>query len=93
MNKRENLAALVQELIDKLSGQIPQSEKAHGWSEQCRVAMLDFFRQMLNDVRTGVDLRSKPEYLTLVRGLDHWGVTGGAWLEQAARVSNLARKL
>jgi hypothetical protein len=55
--------------------------------------MLALFARLAADLSAGIDFRTKPEYGTLIRGLDHWGISKGELFEAAVKISNSIRDL
>ena len=66
----------VQVLIEKLSQSLSNEDLACGWREKSQEAMLRLFKRMLNDLKCKTP-QIKDEYLTIIRGLDHWGIEDG----------------
>jgi hypothetical protein len=89
---RQDLVVRLDDIIERLSGPLPEAELRHGWTEQSRKAMGIFFTRMRGDVVAGKDLKSFPEYVGLVRGLDHWGIGGGELFRAAAELGSLATR-
>jgi hypothetical protein len=86
------LLGCLDNIIDRLSTPLPEAEVQQGWTEQARDAMRAFFLQMRSDAAALKDLKSIPYYVSVVRGLDHWGIAGGELLEAAAKIGSLVRK-
>jgi hypothetical protein len=85
----QHIVAAIDDLIEKLSGPLTGNEVANGWSERSQKAMLEFFQ----DLR--LKLMSDDEsllYFSIVRGLDHWGVSGGELFQKAAEVDRELRE-
>ena len=82
------LTVLVDEIILKLSGQLPEEEMKQGWSETSQDAMLTFFRDLRIKLSNGESL----PYLGILRGLDHWGVEGGEIFHLVAQLDHKLRE-
>ncbi len=82
MNDRETLIATLENLVDKLSRPLSADESRKGWTEASQSAILSF----LNDLRTKLLADETIPYLSIVRALDHWGVTGGELFQEAAKI-------
>jgi hypothetical protein len=82
-----DLVTNINELIDELSLPLRPEEVAHGWSEPSQAAMLKFFEDLRQRVIAGEQLG----YLGIVRGLDHWGISGGELFRKAAEVDHELR--
>ena len=87
MITRDEIANRLENLIGQLSKELPPTEIQNGWTEDSRQAMLKFFQRLHSDLASGVVVSSKTEYVTISRGMDHWGITGGELLEEAAKIS------
>jgi len=93
MTSRIEVANRIEKLINKLSRQLPPQEIQNGWTEDSRKAMLDFFQRLHSDLVAGVAVSTKTEYITIPRGMDHWGITDGELLEEAAKISDAIKRL
>jgi hypothetical protein len=89
---RETLLVQLDNIIERLSQHLPQAEVRCGWTEESREAMRSFFEQMRIDASAGKELKFLPEYVSLLRGLDHWGIASGPLFEAAAEIGMLARQ-
>jgi hypothetical protein len=78
----QNLITKIDELIEGLSVPLRPDELAHGWSEPSQSAMLNFFEDLRLKVTAGEQL----PYLAILRGLDHWGISGGELFRKVAEV-------
>lgn len=85
----QSLIPTIEDLIQKLSTPLQPDELAHGWSESSQKAMLEFFEDLREKVLAGETL----PYLGIVRGLDHWGISGGQLFQKAAEVDHELRQL
>lgn len=79
-------------MAEALSRPLPPEELAHGWTEEARRAILDLLARLRADLAAEV-LPEMASYTALARGMDHWGITGGELLEQAAQLSAEIRRL
>jgi hypothetical protein len=77
-------------LIVQLEGPLPAAERAAGWTEQSRTAFLAAFERL----RQALEASTVPPHPpSIAREMDHWGITGGHLLEEAARLSLALRRL
>jgi hypothetical protein len=79
----------IEELIERLSSPPSASEIRDGWTAKSKVAMKDLLVDLLAKFRSGQSLPP----LSISRGMDTWGVTGGDLFEEAAKISNELRSL
>jgi hypothetical protein len=91
MNVSE-LSERVNALIALLGGELSDADRSCGWTEESRDAMRVFFEKFRADILSGKDLREKPEYASVARGLDHWGISSGGLFEAAVAVANFVIK-
>jgi hypothetical protein len=84
----QHLVTTIDALIEELSRPLPADELAHGWSKPSQKAMLEFFQDLRIKIRAGESL----PYLSIVRALDHWGVTGGELFQEAAEADRQLRE-
>jgi len=77
----------VDAVIRKLSVAVTTSEAKDGWTSQSKQAAAKYFSELRQSLTEGNTLPP----LDIVRGLDHWGVTGGDLLKEIARVTNALR--
>lgn len=77
----------VDAVIRKLSDPVTPSETKEGWTTQSKQAAAKYFNELRQNLTEGNTLPP----LDIVRGLDHWGVTGGDLLKEIARVTNALR--
>lgn len=85
MPTKANLLCRVEAIAQKLADPITSSERAVGWSDTSRMAMLDYFKDLHR--RLELDQGLTPADFSITRGMDHWGITGGALLDEAAEIS------
>lgn len=83
-----HLVTTIDDLIQKLSRPLDADELLHGWSEPSQEAMLKFFQ----DLRLKLEAGERVPYLSIVRGLDHWGISGGELFQEAAKVDHDLRE-
>jgi len=85
MLTKSKLLSRIEAIAKKLADPLSASERADGWSETSRMAMLDYFKELHR--RLELDQALTPADLSITRGMDHWGITGGALLDEAAELS------
>ncbi len=88
MDRRDAVIRRVIAVIDRLSRPLTVSDIAGGWSEESRAALLGFFKRLCDDLKGGTPAFHKPEYMSIARGMDTWGIIDGDILEEAASISN-----
>lgn len=91
--KSKELLTQVEQMIAKLQGNLNDEDRRLGWNDRSQAAMLNFFRQFAEDLSSGKDLSNCPHYGTVIRGLDHWGISDGELFNDAIVISNQFRKL
>jgi hypothetical protein len=84
----QHLVTAIDDLIEKLSRRLDADELLHGWSEPSQQAMLKSFQ----DLRVRLEAGERVPYLSIVRGLDHWGISGGELFQKAAQVDHELRE-
>jgi hypothetical protein len=77
----------IDQMIQVLSAPLTAKEIADGWTEKSKAAMLEFFEKLRDSIRSG----DKLPPLSISRGMDFWGITGGDLLEEGAVISNELR--
>jgi len=87
------LRTSVARVVNRLDAPLSDAERHCGWTEESRVSMLVFFRRMLTAIDHGEDLRANRSYSSIARGLDHWGISCGEMLQDAAKISSIIRAL
>jgi len=77
----------IERLIEKLS--LPPSEKEarDGWTAKGKKAIKDLLENLLLKLQSDQPLPP----VSISRGMDSWGVTGGDILEEGAKISNQLR--
>ena len=88
----QELVAHVDAVIGRLNGQLTEEDRRCGWNDKCRIAMREFFERLRDDITAGEEVASIPHYVTVGRGLDHWGIGDGELFTQAVTISNMVRK-
>lgn len=84
---KTNVVSEIDALLEKLHQGFDANDLANGWTEQSQRVAIKY----LSDLKSAlISSRDLPP-LGIVRGLDHWGVTGGDLLESIARVTNKLR--
>ena len=91
LDERRRIVEQLERLIAQLEGPLPAAERRAGWTEQSRTAFLAAFEQLRQKLESGTLPPSHPP--SIAREMDHWGITGGRLLEQAARLSLALRRL
>ena len=88
----DNLKKIVDEIdrmIDALRVPVTREEIADGWTEESKIAAKKLFENLKLGILNGESYPS----LSVSRSLDMWGVSSGALMEAAARISNLVRDI
>ncbi|PZQ44585.1 MAG: hypothetical protein DI551_09855 [Micavibrio aeruginosavorus] len=78
------LTAKIEAAIATLNQPVNAEEADKGWTDESKKAILHFFVNLQNDVRAD----RKIEYTGLARGLDTWGIQGGALYESLIDIIN-----
>lgn len=92
-NLRTSLMEQVQRIIQELASALPQEELDCGWTDESRESMLVFFKELRQDAEAGVPLSKRPEYATVVRLLDYWGISEGPLCDHALEISACVREV
>jgi hypothetical protein len=87
----ENLLARIDVMVAELSKPVSAGDRRDGWTDASRDVMHAFFQQMRADVVAGRDVSKVPHYVGVVRGLDHWGISGGRLFEEAAALGRMVK--
>ncbi len=87
MDDRAELLKRVDRMIQRLSSPLLPSHVADGWSEEARTAMLKVFMKLHAKLMSAEPLSEMTKHLTIARGMDTWGVTGGDLLKEGAEIS------
>ncbi len=87
MDDRTELLNRVERMIQRLSSPLLPSNIAQGWSEEARTAMLKLFEALHARLISAEPLSEKEKSLSIARGMDSWGITGGDLLEEGAEIS------
>ncbi len=82
VNKKQVLID-INNVLDILSKPLIQEEINNGWTVECQFAMTKLFK----DIRSKLECDEAIAPLFLARGLDAWGVSGGALSEKIAVIS------
>lgn len=93
MMTRNEIVSKLETIINKLEKELPPPEIKNGWTEDSREGMLKFFQLLHSDLTSGAEVANRTEYVTIPRGLDHWGITGGELFEEAAKISHAIKML
>jgi hypothetical protein len=91
LDERRRIVAQLERLIARLKDPLPAAERAAGWTEQSRMAFLAAFERLRQELEAGTVLPARPP--SFGREMDHWGITGGRLLEDAAKLSLALRRL
>ncbi len=83
MANKETILSKIEEIIQTLSGNLPPSDIAGGWTQESQMALLEFFQQLKSKILAGEKLR----YMSIPRWMDQWGITAGPLIEKAAFIS------
>ncbi|HEY0199050.1 MAG TPA: hypothetical protein VGC19_11010 [Rhodanobacter sp.] len=75
-------------VLRKLDNPLTDDDITNGWSTESQQAARTYFQSL----KSALTSNSILPPLGIVRGLDHWGVTGGDLLREIARITNLLRK-
>ena len=78
----QSLQLMIDQIVEKLSGPLPSEELVNGWTDESRLAMSDFFK----DLQSKLSNKEPVPYLGIVRGLDHWGVGDGELFRRVAEI-------
>ena len=92
MIEKSHVIHLVDEMIDSLSRPLAKEDTDVGWSDESRQAILNLFKRLRLDLEKA-GIPDSTEYLTVARGLDHWGITDGRLLMEAVGISGALRAL
>ena len=74
----------VDTLLTALRSPISAEDAQNGWTEASRTAAIEYFSRL----QSSLEDRSRLPPLGIVRGLDHWGVTGGHLLSDIGALTN-----
>ena len=94
---REEIIEDIQRFLNELSKPFSEEDLRGGWTEGTRQRRMEFFKKMESDLKDKhINLSKKTEYITLIRGLDFWGITSGRLFENAldmsSKIEELAKK-
>jgi hypothetical protein len=89
--RRTQLLQSIDELVALLSIDLPDGEVQHGWSNESRDAIREALQEMRADVAARKDVGRMPDWAGVARGLDAWGIDGGALAEKAYALVSLAK--
>ena len=87
MSHRVDVLPKIERMVGRLSKPLSPTDLAHGWSEQRRIAMLDLFDELRRRLESPEPLPEKFKELSISRGMDSWGITGGDLLDEATAIS------
>ena len=79
-------------LIKRLSKPLTSVDTQDGWTDEAKDAALALLQRLQSDIHNEVQVREIPEYRSLARGLDHWGIESGEVLEDFAELSQSIRQ-
>lgn len=93
MATRAPVIAKLDRLIEALSEPLPKAERKNGWDEETRTMFLDFFERLRARLGEDRPLDEGELPASIARLMDHWGISGGELMEQAAEISIDLRSL
>jgi hypothetical protein len=93
MANRATIIDRIDRMIARLSSPLLPSDIRDGWSEESRKAILEVLNKLRTRLRSDEPLTEAEKQLSLSRGMDTWGITGGDLLEEGAEISNQLRDL
>lgn len=79
-------------LIQRLSKPLTSIDTQDGWTDEAKDAALSLLQRLQSDILNDVQVSEVPEYRSIARGLDHWGIEGGDILESFAELSQSIRQ-
>lgn len=80
---RDELIFAIRAFSEKLEKDLPPQEITAGWSLASQATYLEIFRKLETDLMSGANI----PYLSIGRSMDHSGIEGGDYLEEACRIS------
>lgn len=89
MSNEDEVRELIHRVLVSLAAPLTPSEMGSGWNMESKQAAEKYFFDLAQKLDAGEVLPPTD----IVRGLDHWGVTGGCLLEEVARVANALRRM
>jgi len=92
-DKKETLLKKIAYVIEKLQSGLTQEDRANGWTEASRAAMLEVFQTLEKRLSSGEQISGEDSNINLSRGMDSWGISGGDILDHAAEISIELKKL
>jgi hypothetical protein len=90
---RRALVARLDPLIVRLGRPATSDELLHHWTNSSKAAFAKLLGEMRSDALAGKELGSVTHYVTMLRGLDTWGISSGDLSEAIGDVEALAREL
>lgn len=93
MANRATIIDRLDRMIARLSKALVPSDIHHGWSEESRKAILEVLQELRTRLLSDEPLTEAEKQLSISRGMDTWGITGGDLLEEGAEISNQLREL
>lgn len=81
----------IDEIVERLSCPLAKVDFDEGWTTEAQEGTLALLGRLKNDIGNGVDVSEKPEYRSMLRGLDHWGIESGAVMESIGELSQVIR--
>ena len=82
----------IEALIERLSKPLNPVETQNGWTDEAKDAALALLQRLQIDMRNEIQVSEIPEYRSIARGLDHWGIESGELLEDFADLSHSIRQ-
>jgi hypothetical protein len=87
MADRTQLIQRIDRVLDRLARGLRPADIANGWSEKSRAAMTDLFQRIKDALASSEPLPKDIRNVSISRGMDSWGITGGDLLEEGAEIS------
>ena len=84
MGTEQTIIERIDAVLASLRSPISAEDDENGWTEGSIETAIDYFSRL----RTSVKNSNPLPPLGIVRGLDHWGGTGGNLLIEIARLTN-----
>lgn len=79
---------MIDSIIENLSGPLTSEEISNGWTEDSQRVMTDFFK----DLQSKISNKEELSYFGILRGLDHWGISGGELFLKVAAIDHRLRE-
>jgi hypothetical protein len=89
--KESDFQVLINNLRSELHKPLSAEEADCGWTEASKRAIEKFVIHLKLDTENDPLSFNKIEYKTVLRGLDHWGISSGKLYETLSEVSTFCR--